>query len=85
MPKTKSCEVCDTTIAETETKCPSCGADLAELEENVKVVSAANTVIAKRKAKEEAEKKAKEEKEHPPAPKTPTSTFARLRQLRKKE
>lgn len=79
--KTKECPVCDTVIAETETKCPNalCGADLAELEENVKAVDAANKVIAKRKAKEDAEKKAKET----PIVTSPTSAFARLRGLRK--
>jgi len=79
-PETKQCEVCDTVIAKSETKCPSCGADLSELEENIKAVDAANKVIAKRKAKEEAEKKAKEA----PAITSSTSTLARLRSLRKK-
>jgi len=77
-PKTKQCEVCDTVIAESETKCPNalCGADLTELEENIKAVSQANAVIAKRKAKETPVPA--------PAPAGPTSTLARLRALRKK-
>jgi hypothetical protein len=77
--KTKQCEVCDATIAESETNCPSCGTDLAELEENVKAVESAQTVLEKRK-----KKAAPVVLSTPVTPPAPTSTFARLRGLHKK-
>lgn len=76
--KTKQCEHCETTIAESETKCPSCGCDLAELEENIKAITQANAVIAKRKAKETPTPAPT------PEPAKPVSRFARLAALRRK-
>lgn len=52
MSQTKKCEVCEAEIGSTETVCPACKADFAELEAEVQVVTRAQTVLAKRKAKE---------------------------------
>jgi len=49
MAETKKCEVCEQEIGANETKCPKCGTDFAELEDEVKVVTRAQTVAEKRK------------------------------------
>lgn len=49
---TKVCESCDKEIGASETVCPACGVDFAELEETVTAVDRATAVLAKRKAKE---------------------------------
>ena len=55
-PKTKNCEACEQEIGFSETVCPKCGVDFEELEEAVAVVTKAQEIAAKRKAKAEAAK-----------------------------
>lgn len=58
---TKTCELCDATIGETDKECPACGADLEAVNEQVEAVERANKILEKRKAKAA-----------PPVPPTPT-------------
>lgn len=46
---TKKCEACDQEIGDTEKDCPKCGVNFEELEDAVKTVSTASTVIEKRR------------------------------------
>jgi RNA polymerase subunit RPABC4/transcription elongation factor Spt4 len=61
---TKVCEACDAEVGKSEKTCPKCSVDFEELEDSITVVSKAQEILAKRKAKET-----------PPAPpKTKTAT-----------
>ena len=75
---TRTCDNCDVIIAKTEKICPACKTDLEELDENVKAVEAAQKVIEKRKKKTAPPTTA------PTGAQPKTSTFTRLRDLRKK-
>lgn len=61
MPETKTCEACEQEIGANETKCPKCGVVFDELEQEIAVVTRAQTVVEKRRKKTEP----------PPAPPAP--------------
>lgn len=46
---TKECINCDAKIGDTETKCPACGVEIAELESEVGAVDRALKILEKRK------------------------------------
>jgi RNA polymerase subunit RPABC4/transcription elongation factor Spt4 len=56
MAETKVCEVCEQEIGKDEKTCPKCSTDFETLEDEVKVVTRAQKVLAARKAREEAER-----------------------------
>lgn len=70
MPDTKKCEACDAEVGVSETKCPACNVVFEDLEQEVKVVTRAQEVAAKRKAKETPPP--------PPAPEKKASIFNSL-------
>src|SRR5260221_374375 len=72
--ETKKCIECDQEIGKSETTCPKCGADLAELEQEMEVVSRANRLLEKRKAQATPTPIT----ETPTAPKKKTSIFSSL-------
>lgn len=49
MAETKQCEVCEQQIGSNETKCPKCSTVFEELEQEVAVVTRAQTVAEKRR------------------------------------
>jgi hypothetical protein len=75
MAGTKVCDACDKEIGESETTCPACKADLAELDETTNAVERALSVIEKRK------KRATPPPEPNPQPAQKLTGAARLRAL----
>jgi hypothetical protein len=74
-PETKTCESCDAVIGKSEKVCPKCQIDFEELEDAVATVGKAQSVLAKRKATEEAAKtcpKCKAAKHDGPCKTSPT-------------
>jgi hypothetical protein len=80
--ETKECINCDAVIGATETKCPKCGAELAEMEETVSAIEKAQAILDKRKVKAAAKKAEEDARNAPPAPKKKTAA-ERLRSLGK--
>lgn len=76
MAETKICDGCDKEIGVSETKCPACGVEFAELDETVTAVERAQAVIEKRRKRAEAAAA-------PPTPTVPVKEkgIARLRSL----
>ena len=74
MAETKVCDNCDAEIGVSETKCPKCGTELAELDEIASAVERGQAILDKRR-----------KRNAPPAPPAPVETvrkgLARLREL----
>lgn len=65
------CEICEKEIGENDKVCPACGTDFAALEEEISVVTRAQTIAEKRKKKNDPPPP-------PPEPETKGGFFSAL-------